>query len=82
MEKVKRDGTGLIMLWPKFLANLCPLGWPPVERIIFFAIIEIFSLLKIVKRLSEVFKISLTKNLVDISTPLFIAFFFKQLITS
>lgn len=76
MEKVKRDGTGLIILWPKFLANLYPLGWPPVERIIFFAIIENFSLLKIVKRLSEVFKISFTKNLVDISTPLFMAFFF------
>ena len=48
----------------------------------FFVIIESFSLSKIVKRLSEVFKISLTENLVNISTPLFIAFFFKQLITS
>ena len=40
------------------------------------------TLKNINKRLSEVFKISFTKNLVDISTPLFIAFFFKQLITS
>ena len=58
------------------LANLCPLGWPPVERTIFFAIIESFSLLIRLKKLSVVLKISFTKNLVDISTPLVIAFFF------
>ena len=62
VEKVKSDGTGLTMVCPRFWANLYPLGLPPVERIIFFAVTFAFLRLKILNILSGVFTISFTKK--------------------
>ena len=82
VEKVKSDGTGLTMVCPRFWANLYPLGLPPVERIIFFAVTFAFLRLKILNILSGVFEISFTKNFVNISTFFDKALFLKQSITS